>query len=495
MFLAFFVPLLNFGVIPAEAYRLDWPMEKWNNLASEYAGHPFDAPFSRACLAVGTSNQVYVTGPSRTGDPSHLDFATLAYNSDGDLVGSRHYNNPTPKNGDDVPTALVLDRLGNVYVTGYSEGIGLDMVTTKISAFSWYGPVRGRSPMPLGRRGSEWVSRYHGGFYYGEGTNDIPSAIALDSQGNVYVAGTSEITLDNKDYILIKYNSRGEEVWLRRYDAWGFDDVALALTLDAQGNIYVSGYSVYFQDGKLDLTTIKYEPDGTQAWVARYATGMDPSNLTLPRIEFPFPKMVAVDQAGNVYVTGMVYQGDEISLNIVTIKYDSFGVKKWDRNYGYAGIDFPIAIALDSGNVYVTGYGIGESGYNDYVTLKYSSAGDPVVPEWPVRYPKRGLSVFGSSDAYPSGMAVDNVGNVYVTGTIDDDMVTVKYDPDGKLMWGGLPLRYPSLSERYLGDDGSYRADALVLGQNRTFYLVGYRDLQELVTVQYYERSGPNPLE
>ncbi len=86
---------------------------------------------------------------------------------------------------------------------------------------------------------------------------------------------------------------------------------------------------------------------------------------------------IALDNSGNIYVTGMSY-GSATDLDYATVKYDSSGVEQWVTRYNGPGNDDDIAwaIALDnSGNVYVTGESVGSGTYVDYATIKYLQVG------------------------------------------------------------------------------------------------------------------------
>ncbi len=92
-------------------------------------------------------------------------------------------------------------------------------------------------------------------------------------------------------------------------------------------------------------------------------------------------------------------------------------VQAWVQFYsgpgsGGANIDSPAAVVVDAGNnIIVTGYSMGNGTYNDYATIKYSSAG---VPLWTNLY---NGPVSGTDCA--CALAVDTGNNVIVTGFSD----------------------------------------------------------------------------
>ena len=122
-----------------------------------------------------------------------------------------------------------------------------------------------------------------------------------------------------------------------------------------------------------------------------------------------------IDASGNVYVTGSTGVDPlEYEADLVTIKYDTDGNELWvaryDNNGGVAG-DSAGALALDdSGNVYVTGSSDGGSTELDYATVKYDGDGNQV---WVARH-----NGFGNGDDTANSLAVDASGSVYVTGRV-----------------------------------------------------------------------------
>src|SRR5207248_1127214 len=287
------------------------------------------------------SGNVYVTGSSIGTAWPDYDYATIKYNSSGQQQWVARYSGPG--NDLDFGNAIAVDESGNVYVTGasFGSGTGFDYATVKYDSSGH----------------QQWVARYDGP---GDG-DDEAYAIAIDTSGNVYVTGYSAgsgttndyatIKYDNSgfDYATIKYDSSGQQQWAARYNGpANDDDEASAISVDGSGNVYVTGYSVG-SGTQEDYATIKYNASGTEEWVARYngqANFNDDAHA------------IAVDAAGNVYVTGWSV-GSGTGYDYATVKYDNSGAEQWVARYdGPASVDDQsYAVAVDaSGNVCVTGY-------------------------------------------------------------------------------------------------------------------------------------------
>src|SRR6476659_807198 len=108
--------------------------------------------------------------------------------------------------------------------------------------------------------------------------------------------------------------------WVSRYNGpAGKSDQVRAMTV-ANGFVYVTGPSDGSKNGNIDYATIKYDANnGQQVWMARYngpGNGED------------WPYAIAVDGAGNVYVTGRSV-GNGTNLDYVTVKYGPGGVQRW----------------------------------------------------------------------------------------------------------------------------------------------------------------------
>src|SRR2546428_8488898 len=160
--------------------------------------------------------------------------------------------------------------------------------------------------------------------------------MAVDKTGNVYVSGGSYGgTSTYDDIATIKYDTDGHRLWVARYDGPGhyYDGSFVDIAVDGDGNVIVTGDAnvdssdSYSQQYAYDYATIKYDPNGNQLWVARY-DGYDQDEDR--------PQAMAVDAQGNVYVTGYSW-GNFSGYDFATVKYDSSGNQLWANrlDYGY----------------------------------------------------------------------------------------------------------------------------------------------------------------
>jgi hypothetical protein len=251
--------------------------------------------------------------------------------------------------------AMAVDAAGDVYVTGEAR-YGL------VSQSGDYFTIKYE-----GERGTViWCSTYDGPRV---DSRDYPTDIAIDLEGNIYVTGPSQgqSGLYIYDYATVKYDPEGNELWVARYNGQA-QHSTIRIALDAVGNVHVSGHCYGTGSGK-DYLTLKYNPQGEELWAARY------TNLAFPNSEDE-AKDMALDPFGNVYVTGKSEQSDP-KFNLTTVKYNSSGELQWvvrtgttrGPQYSSEGAD----IAVNAEGVYVTGHAqIRVPFHRDtFVTVKY----------------------------------------------------------------------------------------------------------------------------
>jgi len=329
-----------------------------------------------------------------------------------------------------------------------------------------------------------WAQGWEWAKSAGGAVNENATAVVTDASGNVYVTGTfssasvqfGSFTLTNTnvgftDIFLVKYAPGGNVLWAS--SAGGSDnDYATSLSLDARGNIYVTGYfysqTIAFGSTTLsndtnnatcDIYVAKFNSSGSPAW-ANSAGGTQNDQAA----------SVKADAAGNVVLTGnfaskyLIFGTDTVKNPVATaadvfvIKYDSTGGFVWATNSGGIGDNYGLAITTDAAdNIFVSG-GFNSTnitfddsilvntvaGTDDIFLAKYNAAG---TIQW-----VRGAT--GSNDDVANALATDASGNVYMTGQFESstlvfntftlnntgggyDAFTVKYNASGTPIWAG----------------------------------------------------------
>ncbi|MEO0095902.1 MAG: SBBP repeat-containing protein [candidate division WOR-3 bacterium] len=353
-------------------------------------------------IVVEPSGNVYVTG--RSGDsPSTFECTTIKYDSMGNERWVRRYHF-APSFYNDTGWGIAIDPFGYLYVI---------LSSTTPDSYDDIAVIKYDS---LGNL--IWVRRYNGpGNDY-----DWPFDIAVDCFSNVYITGRSIGDGTGFDYVVIKLDSAGNEKWIRRYNGSGNNtDEAYSIAVDRHGNVFVTGVSINLV-GNLDFVTIKYDSLGNERWVKTYNS---PNNLN------EYGATLAIDSSSNVYVFGGTWSLGTFPSDYILIKYNAMGDTVWTRRYnGPAnGDDRPAKIVFDlRGYVYVTGSSYTDaSSQTDFCTVKYDTNGNVL---WVRRY-----NGPGSGNDQPKAITVDSYGNIYVAGKcrgpVDDDYATVVYDSIG----------------------------------------------------------------
>ncbi|MEO6696351.1 MAG: SBBP repeat-containing protein [Ignavibacteria bacterium] len=309
--------------------------------------------------------------------------------------------------------------------------------------------------------------------YNGPGNGyDQSIAIAVDRSGNVYVAGYVSGSGSSYDYATVKYNSNGVQQWAAVYNGLGNSiDYAASIAVDDTGNVYVTGQSYGGSVTSYDYVTIKYNTAGAQQWIARFnGTANGNDGAT----------SIYVDSTGNIYVTGQSFESAAASVNYATVKYNPSGIQQWVSKYNGPGngIDGANTVKADKvGNVFVTGFSRGSGTLYDYATVKYDSLG---IQKWAMRHNGSANGNDGASD-----MVLDDSGNVYVTGYsgisgITNDYVTIKYDSIGVRKWIGVYNGPANQNDSATSIDIDDQGNICVTG-----YSTGAATLRDIATIKY----------
>ncbi|VAX23895.1 hypothetical protein MNBD_IGNAVI01-269 [hydrothermal vent metagenome] len=245
-------------------------------------------------------------------------------------------------------------------------------------------------------------------------------ASTTDSEGNSYLTGASQVlngNLTSDNFLTLKYDKNGDLLWVKTFDSGeGGIDEAHAIALDNEGNVYVTGFASSNSIELDEFYTIKYSSEGEEIWHAIF-NGPETGGIKWnDRATYIF-----VDDNQNVYVTGTVEAYDDstyyVHTNIGVVKYNSEGILKYFDVY--------------------------DSPYH--------------------------------GDEVPTGISVNKYGHLFISGYTNEqnyyagDMILLMYDNSGNLKWN---VQY----------DGSESADdkalMLVTDKEGNAYFCGYQNEQ-----------------
>lgn len=282
---------------------------------------------------------VFVAGATMNGGGNY-DILVTKYDDRGTLIWTYQYDG----GGTDAASALAVDDLGNVYITGVSTNTSPDIITIKLDQ---YGSL-------------VWQAFYDDASGLADGGTDI---FVTDTY-EAYVTGTGFNTSYNTDYVTIHYDAYGTQLNIASYDG-GMNDIANKITIQEGVKVIVTGISqinstdyVYMEADYGD--TLDYEGGG---YYTSGSTGVD-QVTDLKTIN------------GFIYICGSKPVSGQGSDYFIA-KLDSTLNLQWEHTYNGSGNLDDLANALvvdDTGNVFVTGYTTTSSG-KDYTTLKYNSGG------------------------------------------------------------------------------------------------------------------------
>lgn len=202
-------------------------------------------------IAIDPNDNIIVTGRSGRPGTYFIDYLTIKYDSNGNVIWNRSYGGGS----DYYAYAVAVDSNGNVIVTGYQPfETNPDYTTIKYNS---NGELL-------------WNKSYD------SGAKDEAFAIAVDSHDNIIIAGNSKIEWVDYNRLSIKYDSDGNILWNKTY----YSDIGYATTsgvvLDSNDDILVTG-NVYSNNN--NYFTVKYTAPYKQSAILTSAA-IIPKNLT-----------------------------------------------------------------------------------------------------------------------------------------------------------------------------------------------------------------------
>ncbi len=351
--------------------------------------------------------------------------------------------------------------------------------------------------------------------YLGGLGSDAGMSIAVDAAGNAYVtgvtasanfpttSGTFQTTAQGGgDAFVAKLNAAGTQLVYATYLGGSGSDGATGIAVDATGSAYVTGStssgdfpvtSDAFQTGNHgsnDAFVAKLSADGTQLVYGTYLGGSGSDGAT----------GIAVDAAGNAYVTGQTSSPDFPATpgafqtsrpgveNGFVAKLSADGTALAYATYlGGSSEDGATGIAVDgTGNAYVTGYTASTNfpvtpgayqtsnhGGDDAFAAKLNAAGTQMV---------YATYLGGLANDEGTAITVDGAGNAYITGTTDSANFPTTLGAFQTRKSGGADAFVAKLSAAgtqlvyatFLGGSGSDGGTGVAVDTAGNAYVTGY---------------------
>ncbi len=384
----------------------------------------------------------------------------------------------------------------------------------------------------------EWTTKVETNFNSAE-IGDKPK-LKFDNEGYLILGGNIYNSSSSKDYLIIKYDLNGNEVWQKTYNGGNnLDDELRDYFIDSQNNIYVTGLS-HIDSLNTKIVTIKYSSSGSLLWENSYEGIADRGD---------WGNSVTIDMDFNTYITGATVIDTLLGKRLIVLKIDSNGNQLWSEIYSsqdngrYEGM----IIKIINNKVQVLGkYHIPNSGFgciilkqnlsgsiidsyevpaSGWITYYLDNFGNSYVGGWGsyeiTKVSSNGVVVFTDSiqTNLPSNVSgdevraitVDTSQNVYISGRHygDDygganysnaDILTVKYDSLGNKLWES---RYEYLGNNaadiansitiddYLNVYVGGESQATIAGEDYDYIVVKYNsEGQEIGTIRYDDENG-----
>lgn len=395
-------PSLAMMLLPGMAFAQTYINTEW----VQTTGQPDDIHWSASTM--DPFGDVLIVANTQLA-PGISNVLLTKYNSSGDELWQRTFAGTEALN--DHGIAVKTDQSGAVFVaaTVNNTGNDLDFALLKYDVdgnllwdVTWNGP---------------------------NDLADVPVGLVLDTAGNIYMYGATWTDPLFSDFAVVKVDPSGNLLWSSTFDGNGYADAAVALMFDPDGHPMVLGFTAS-------------DPTWWGIAALRYhaTTGAGLDTLYSPTILGGFkPKAVAVDEAGDILVTGS--HSDGSSARILTLKIGAGVTMVWmERFEEFAFNGEGTAITTDQeGNVLVCGWVANSQGGREFITIKYDPMGDLL---W---YQVHKAHDSGIRAQATTIIRMDPV--ILVSGSAHMDSVlnftTVGYGPDGSVLFSmdhGTPM-------------------------------------------------------
>jgi hypothetical protein len=354
--------------------------------------------------------------------------------------------------------------------------------------------------------------------YLGGGQVDIGTSLAFDSSGNVFITGATASnnfltpggydTIHNGGYdvFVAKFNSSLSSLLASTYLGGSSYEEGKSLAIDSSGNVFITGFT---QSNDFPTTTGAYDTSHNgstdfDVFVAKFNSSLSSllASTYLGGNNNDYGYSLAIDSSGNVFITGFTnsnpfptttgaydtdYNGTT-DFDVFVAKFNSSLSTLLASTYlGGSSSEAVSSLAIDSsGNVFITGF----TQSNNFPTTPgaYDTSfnnGDVFVAKFNSSLSSLLASTYlgGSSGEAGSSIAIDSLGNVFITGnTGSPDFPTTAgaYDTsyNGTTDFDVFVAKFNNslstlLASTYLGGSGNDGGISLAMDSSGNVFITG----------------------
>ncbi|GAA5029833.1 hypothetical protein GCM10011506_18410 [Marivirga lumbricoides] len=381
-------------------------------------------------MDISPTGDIVIGGITYTG--ASMEYLVLKYNASGQLLWSAADSNPIASSWNE-PSAIAVNESGVVAITGYAAVDGdsqgywegyLTLLYDSEGKQVWRRPFLFQSLVDETDPSSGLNN-----------THSAAKSIAFDANGNLIVTGTFDV-INAPRMGTIKYDSDGNEEWIKTYRAGEFKDDYTnghSIKIAGKDKIYVVGRHTagWINEG---LVLISYADDGQENWTD------ENQNI----IQIQTAKMI-LDEDNLPVIAGLGYDDGTQDLRVRVFKYSENGTILNETSYlkmfsATESIKNLIGLSVDNNdNVYLTldNYYTSKGGVFETVRIPFDS--DPNNPDWTAVLE----TPLSSSNTRMLNSTVDSENNTYVTGdfgVIENNQFIMnyfvaQYNEAGEVQW------------------------------------------------------------
>jgi hypothetical protein len=241
-------------------------------------------------MAIDTEGNIYLSGYTNDNfnltdsNAGHNDIWIAKYDEDGKEKWVKQFGSA----GEDYLQEIALDLLGNIYMTGYTEGSLVGSGKNTGASDIWFAKYNSAGTQ-------QWIQQF------GSIVEDFSYGITVDSIGNIYLTGITfgSLTGTNagaSDIWFAKYTNNGIRQWIKQFGTTLADN-SQGVIINSAGNIYLTGFTkgslTGTNAGNEDIWLAKYYSNGNQIWKTQFGSSAK-----------DFSYGITADSQGNAYMTG-----------------------------------------------------------------------------------------------------------------------------------------------------------------------------------------------